>query len=120
MIRYSIQIITTNEKPANALMTFEAINLSKAEGKHFLEIAISNNGELFHTVEASIELFDSKDGSKKGTLKSDLLSLLPNNSKLFKIDLSSIPPGKYNASILANSAEDHVFGINIELKIPNE
>lgn len=120
VIRYSIQIITTNEKPANALMTFDAIDLKKSEGKHFLELAISNNGELFHTVEASIELFDSKDGSNKGKFKSDVLSLLPNNSKLFKIDLSSIPAGNYNASVLAYSTEDHVFGINIELKIPNE
>lgn len=120
VIRYSIQIITTNDKPANALMTFDTINLNKAEGKRFLELAISNNGELFHTVEASIEIFDSKDGSNKGKFKSDLLSLLPNNSKLFKIDISSIPAGKYNASILANSMEEHVFGINIELQIPNE
>lgn len=120
VIRYSIQIITTNEKPANALTTFDAINLNKFEGKQFLEIAISNNGELFHIVESSIEIFDSKDGSSRGKFKSDILSLLPNNSKLFKIDINSIPAGKYNASILANSTEGHIFGINIELKIPNE
>lgn len=119
LIRYSIQIVTTNEKPANALMTFDTINLKKIEGKNILELSISNNGDIFHIVEATIELFDSKDGSNKGKFKSDMLSLLPGNSKLFTIDLSAVPAGKYNASILASSTEDHVFGINIELNIPN-
>ncbi|MEG2101352.1 MAG: hypothetical protein RRY99_07575 [Flavobacterium sp.] len=120
LIRYSIQIITTNEKPASALMTFDVIDLKKITGKNILELSISNNGEVFHFVEASIEIFDSKDGSNKGKFKSDIMSLLPNNSKLFTIDLSSVPAGKYNASILASSSDDHVFGINIELNIPNE
>lgn len=101
-------------------MTFDAIDLKKISGKNILELSISNNGEIFHLVEASIEIFDSKDGSNKGKFKSDILSLLPNNSKLFAIDLSSVPAGKYNASILASSSDDHVFGINIELNIPNE
>lgn len=120
VIRYSIQIITTNDQPAEALLTFDAINLTKQDGKRVLQLDLSNNGQLYHTVEASIEIFDNKTGSNKGTYLSSKLSLLPNNSKRFTIDLSSLSPGKYSAAILAATHDEQIFGINIELDIPNE
>ncbi|WP_190304173.1 WxL protein host-binding domain-containing protein [Paenimyroides baculatum] len=120
VIRYSIQIITTNEKPANALLNFENINLAKQDGKRILEIDIANQGQLYHTVESSIEIFDNKSGNHKGNYKSSRLSLLPNNAKRFTIDLSTITPGKYSAVILAATHEEQVFGINIELDITDE
>jgi len=120
VIRYSIQIITTNDQPAEALLNFDSMNLNKTDGKRVLEIDISNNGQLYHTVEVSIQIFDNKSGANKGVYKSNLLSLLPNNSKRFSIDLSTVAPGKYNAAIFSTSDEDHIFGINTELDIPNE
>lgn len=120
LIRYSIQIITTNEEAGESLLKFDAVNLNKHEGKSLLDIAVSNQGSLFHHVEVSIELFDSENGKNMGVFKSDKMSLLPTNSKLFVIDLSSVPPGSYTASILANTSEDTVFGLNIELNLSNE
>lgn len=120
VIRYAIQIITTNDKQAEALLTFHDITLTKQNERRLLEIAIENNGQLFHTIETSIEIFESTSGSAKGVYRSSLLSLLPNNSKRFTIDISGVPPGKYNAAILASSNEEHVFGINIELEITDD
>lgn len=120
VIRYSIQIITTNDQPAEALLTFNSINLTKQDGKRILQLDIVNNGQLYHTIETSIEIFDNKTGSNKGTYLSSKLSLLPNNSKRFTIDLNTITPGTYSAAILAATHDEHVFGINIELEIPNE
>ena len=120
VIRYSIQIITTNENAGESLLAFDAANLNKRDGKSFLEIAVSNKGNLFHNVEVSIEVFDSKNGNNLGIFRSDRMSLLPVNSKLFVIDLSSVPPGAYTASILANTTEDTVFGLNIELNLSDE
>ncbi|SFI80574.1 DUF3324 domain-containing protein [Myroides guanonis] len=120
VIRYSIQIITTNEEAGESLLKFDAVNLNNRDGKSLLDVAVSNQGSLFHYVEVSIELFDSENGKNMGVFKSDKMSLLPTNSKLFVIDLSSMPPGSYTASILANTTEDNVFGLNIELNLSNE
>lgn len=120
VIRYSIQIITTKDQPAQALLNFNSINLIKQEGKQVLEIDLANNGQLYHTVEVSIEIFDNKTGDNRGAYKSSRLSLLPNNSKRFTIDLTTIAPGTYSAALLAATHDDHIFGINIELNIPNE
>lgn len=120
VVRYSIQIVTTNIEPAKTLLTFDSIELKKNETKNFLQLAISNSGESFQIVDTSIEIFDSKSGKNLGKFKSDKQSLLPNNSKMFSIDVSQIPSGNYSATVLANGDEDYVFGINIELEIPNE
>lgn len=102
------------------MLTFDSIELKKNETKNFLQLAISNSGESFQIVDTSIEIFDSKTGKNLGKFKSDKQSLLPNNSKMFSIDVSQIPSGNYSATVLANGDEDYVFGINIELEIPNE
>lgn len=118
VIRYSIQIVTTNIEPAKSLLNFDSIELTNNDGKNFLQLAIANIGEIFQIVEASIEIFDNKSGNNLGKFKSDRQSLLPNNAKMFTIDLGQIPPENYSATVLANGEEDYVFGINIELEIP--
>lgn len=120
VIRYSIQIITTNEEAGESLLVFDTVNLNKRDGKSLLEIAVSNKGNLFHNTELSIELFDSENGANLGLFKSDNMGLLPSNSKLFVIDLSSVPLGSYTASILATTIENIVFGLNIELNLSDE
>ncbi len=120
IVRFAIQIITNNNLEANSQLTFTNVSLTKNADKNYLEVDIANTGELFHNVVNTLEVFDKNSGNKIAEFKSDTLSLLPNNSKRFKIEIASLPFGNYLASLYASTNDENVFGINIDLNIKNE
>jgi hypothetical protein len=118
VIRYAIQIVTTIKRDKSvAVLEFLKAHVKKENGVPFLEVDIENKGDLYHLVSMTVEFYGAQDGEEVGVLKSELLSLLPNNSKRFLIDISTIPPGIYKAVVLADCQDDNVFGLNIDLTI---
>jgi|SRR5690554_87652 len=120
IVRYSIQIITTNQQAAESLLKFADFDLSNKNETPVLDVDIANEGELYHITEASLTIFDSKTGKNMGVYNSNKMSLLPNNSKRFSISLEGITPGAYQAAVVAVTNDEKAFGINIELEIPDE
>ena len=118
VVRYAIQVVTTvkRDKSAAALEFLKA-QVKNENGTQFLEVDIENKGDLYHIVGVTIEFYDAQDGEEVGVLKSELLSLLPNNSKRFLIDISTIPSGSYKAVVLADCQDENIFGLNIDLTI---
>jgi hypothetical protein len=118
IVRYAIQIVTTVKRDtAAAFLEFLKATIKKENEKPFLEIDLENKGDLYHLVAITVEFYNAQDGLEAGVLKSELLSLLPNNSKRFAIDMSSIPPGSYKAVVLADCQDENVFGLNIDVTI---
>ena len=121
VVRYAIQLITTlNEDTSIASLEFQNVNIVNESGKRFLQVDIINKGDLYHKVTASAEFFESREGTETGLFKSNIQSLLPNNSKRFTIDISSVPTGNYSTVLLADSGDDNLFGLNLEIIIKNE
>lgn len=120
VMRYAIQIITTTTKPAQAALFFDKIEVANQENKNILNIDIKNTGDLFARVDTSVEIFNQQTGESLGKYTSSKEGLLPSNSKKFSIDISNVPAGVYSASLLASSDTDDVFGIQIELHVPNK
>lgn len=120
IVRYSIQIVTTNDHPARALLQFMSFQLAEREGERVLDIAIANAGDLYHVVETSMTVFDRASGEQKGVFRTNKLSLLPQNSKRFTMALRGLEPGAYRASVVAVTQDEEAFGINIELEVPDE
>ncbi|MEH7888555.1 WxL protein host-binding domain-containing protein [Elizabethkingia meningoseptica] len=121
VVRYAIQVITDykteNLKPD---LKFESVKVDKEENKQFLKIAIANNGSIYCKLTASSEIYNRKSGQKTGTFTSLPIGLLPNTSKTFYIDISKLPPDKYNAVIMATDESENAFALNVELETKND
>lgn len=121
VVRYAVLLVTTTmDAVAEAKIIFKSVNLTKQDQKNQLDIVLENQGQLYHRVIVTAELFDNQKGDEAGFFQSNSLGLLPNTSKRFTIDLSSVSPGKYSAVVLASGDEDHIFGINVELNISDD
>ncbi|AZA78269.1 DUF3324 domain-containing protein [Chryseobacterium sp. G0186] len=121
VIRYAIQVITDIEtEKAKPVLKFESVKVEKQEGKQTVMVAIANNGNLYCKPTAAIEIYNRKTGEKLGSYSSLTMSLLPNTSKTFYIDISKIPPEKYQATIIATDEEENAFALNVELEVKND
>ena len=121
VIRYAIQIITDYEtEKAKPNLKFESVKVEKQEGKQTLKVAIANHGNLYCKPTASVEIYNSKTGEKTGTYSSLVMGLLPDTSKTFYIDISKVPIGQYNATIIATDEEENAFALNVELEVKND
>lgn len=120
-VRYAVQIITTyNEPAAITLLKFEDVGLNAEENRYFLEVDMANNGELFHRVRMHVEIFDGTTGNAMGAFSSEKLSLLPKSSKRFGINLGDLPSGIYRAVLTAETDNDNVFGLQMDLDLKHE
>lgn len=121
VVRYAIQVITDfgteNIKPD---LKFESIKIDHIENKRLLKIAISNKGNVYCKPTVSAELYNSKSGQKISNLTGLPMGLLPTTSKSFYIDISKVPPDKYNAVIIATDENENAFALNTELEIRND
>ncbi|WP_419869623.1 WxL protein host-binding domain-containing protein [Chryseobacterium sp. CT-SW4] len=121
IIRYAIQVITDYEaENAKPDLKFESVKVEKEEGKQIVKIAIANIGNLYCKPTASIEIYNRKTGEKVGNYNSLTMGLLPNTSKSFYIDISKVPPDRYNAAIIATDEEENAFALNVELEVKND
>lgn len=121
IIRYAIQIITDyDSENAKPDLKFESIRIDKEEGKRSLKIAIANIGKLYCKSTATVEVYSRKTGQKAGIFSSQAMSLLPSTSKSFFIDISKLPPDKYNAVVIATDENENAFAINVELDVKND
>lgn len=121
LVRYAIQIITNNQtddlKPN---IKFDSVSITKINNKRFVNIAISNTGNLYFRPTAHIELYNRQSGEKAGTYNSIPMGILPGNAKSFQIDITNITPGKYSAVLMATDNGDNAFALNTVLDIKND
>ncbi|ASW76510.1 hypothetical protein IQ37_06480 [Chryseobacterium piperi] len=121
IVRYAIQVITDyNAENIKPDLKFESVKVEKEEGRQVLKIAISNKGDIYCKPTATIEMYNRKSGQKIGTFSSLAMGLLPQTSKSFPIDISKIPPDKYNAVIIATDEDENAFALNVELEVKND
>lgn len=121
IVRYAIQVITDyDSERAKTDLAFESVKIDKEDGKHILKIAISNRGDLYCKPTATVEVYNRKNGQKAGVFLSQAMGLLPSTSKLFYIDISKLPPDKYNAAIIATDEDENAFALNVELEVKND
>lgn len=121
VIRYAIQIVTTVQNlDSKSAITFANPEIQMNNGKRYLVCDIINDGDLFHKVSSSIDLFNAESGEEIGKINGNTVSLLPGLSKKISIDLTTLKKGSYQVVLLADCGEDNLYGLNIELNIENE
>lgn len=121
VIRYAVQVITDlDSEKAKPELKFVGIKIEKEGGSRFLNVAISNKGDLYCKPTVAVELYHNTSGQKIGTFSSQAMGLLPQTSKSFPIPLEKIPPARYNAVLIATDDDENAFALNVELEVKDD
>jgi hypothetical protein len=116
-IRYGIQIITNIGDTGSRKIEFQNKNLLSRDGKTILQMDMANIGQRWLYPVVWAELFD-QEGKNLGRFESNRERIYPGCSVRHTIELTDIPPGKYQALIVADNGDEYVFGAkyNFEIK----
>jgi hypothetical protein len=117
VLRYGIQFVTSIADTGTREMRFADRQLVATEdGARVLRLDIENSGERWLRPLVWAELYD-KDGAYIGRFDAERSRLFPGCSARFKVDLSQVPRGVYQALIVADNGDDSVFGAQYQLNV---
>jgi hypothetical protein len=77
---------------------------------------IDNIGEMWLSPPLWVEIYDSH-GAKVGRFESSKKRIYPGCSVRHKVDLTDVPRGKYQALVVADNGDEHVFGAKYDFGI---
>ncbi|HEX6751307.1 MAG TPA: hypothetical protein VF092_28710 [Longimicrobium sp.] len=114
-IRYGVQLATTLAGPAPKV-AFTGARAYAAADRKVLEVEVANAGDVAYRPELRVELFDAA-GRKAGTFTSQRGLMYPGTSLRQAFELGAVPPGDYQALVVADAGGDQVFGAQYRLKL---
>jgi hypothetical protein len=114
-LRYGTQIATTVAGPAPRVAFANAHAFAGARGK-VLEFDVANAGDVAYRPELRVEVFDAA-GQKVASLGSRRGLLYPGSSLRQRFELGALPPGTYQALVVADTGGDQLFGAQYRLQL---
>jgi len=115
VVRYGIQMVTNIGNIGTRKLKFLETKLLKEDDeKKILQVDVENVGERFLRPSLWTELYDEK-GNYIGRFEGARLRTYPSTSVRFRIDLSTVPKGKYKALVVADCGGDDLFGATYDL-----
>jgi hypothetical protein len=115
IIRYGIQMITDIGDTGEQNLKFVETKLLRENEKRLLRVDIENTGQKWLRPYLWVELYD-ESGKHIGRFETDRNRIYPGASVRYKIDLSDVPQGSYQALVVADCGGDCIFGANYTLK----
>lgn len=119
VLRYAVQIVV-NINPENEVLKSELqflnVNLNTEGTNPKLLIDVENNGEVMLRTEMAIHIYYA-DGSLFGVFKSRRSRTYPGTSKRYIIELPELEKGEYKSTLLADSENDEVLGVEVPFVI---
>lgn len=116
VVRYAIQLVTHMGETGSREIRFADRALVLGEdGTRRLHVDVENTGERSLRPYLWVELHDST-GGRLGRFESDRKRLYPGTSVRYMIDLSGAPSGSYQALVVVDNGDEHVFGAEYGLE----
>lgn len=116
VMRYGVQaIVHIGDTGVRQLQLLER-RLVREGDRVFLEIDVENTGNRLLSPVVSARVF-SNDGTSYQPAQSPRLGVFPGCSVRHRLDLSDIPDGTYQALVILDNGDDHVFGARYDLEI---
>jgi len=110
VLRYGVQMVTHIGGTGETVVAFTDQTLVQGEdGTRTLLIDVENTGERSMRPNLWVELHDSS-GSRLGRFESEKRRLYPGTSVRFAVDLTDAPGGSYQALVVVDNGDEHVFG----------
>jgi hypothetical protein len=120
VFRTAVRIVTevegtTLRSEASLRFTDRALRMGEAGPE--LHLGLENDGARSLRLDLWVELFDEA-GASLGRFTTSGLSLLPGETGARRISLDGVPPGVYEALVVADNRDEAVFGARYRLEIP--
>lgn len=115
--RTGIHLVTHLPDPGVRDLRFAAREVEAGDGGLFLRLDLENTGESALNLTVWAELFDA-EGVSLGRFDAGRRGLYPGSSARVRVPLGGVPPGSYQALLVADNGDEHVFGARYELEIP--
>ncbi len=110
VLRYGVQMVTHIGSTGETAVTFAGKTLVRAEdGTRTLMVGVENTGERSMRPRLWVELHDPS-GGRLGRFESEPRRLYPGTSVRFEVDLTDAPSGSYQALVVVDNGDEHVFG----------
>jgi hypothetical protein len=116
VVQYGIQIITNIGQTGLRNLDILQANLITGETDRNLLVEIKNSGQLLLRPEVRVEIYE-QGGSQIKTFKSRKKRIYPNGVRKDKYSINNIPPGKYNALVIADCGGEDVYGRQFALSV---
>lgn len=116
-LRYGVALITNVNSFDDVNLDFDHADLkyNEIETSKELEVKIKNNGSFIEGVVLTLEVYDSS-GNKIDKFSTDRNIVFPATCRDYFLDVSTLPAGKYQCLLLAESREEFA-GTNLSLTI---
>ena len=115
-IRMGVQIVTEVGRGAASKLQIDSKAVDKCDGKRSFFLDLNNTGERMLIPAVTVELFD-RSGASIGRFEGGRVRIYPTCSARSRIDLTDVPPGRYNAMVLLDAGGDQVMGAQYDLQL---
>ncbi len=116
VIRYGIQMVTNIKGTGEPNLQFQDVKLLRGESGPYLQVDIINKGTLLTRPKVWVDLVDS-NAKAVGRRESREMRIYPETSVRYRIDLSSVRAGNYQALVVADGGENAMVGSRYNLNI---
>lgn len=114
-VRYGIQIIADINSKTNSELDFNNIEILKEnDTANSIRLEVKNLGNFYVQPTIVLEIFN-ENGTQEKKIEVKFKKIYPGHCKLFNLDVSDIPNGKYTGVIVADYGED-MYAIDIEFE----
>ena len=117
VMRYAVQIISNIGDTGKVEMKFTNRQLLVQGDQRVLQVDIENTGERALVPLLWTEIYNP-EGASLGRFEGRRLRLYPGCSGRFRVDLSQLSRGNYDALVVADNHDEYVFGTQCKLVIP--
>jgi P pilus assembly chaperone PapD len=117
VFRYAIQISVQIGQTGKCDLQFVDKRIVIQDGKRLVQIDVTNPGERALLPTMWGEFYSAEGGQLAKRAESRRLRLYPGCTGRFQLDISELPPGKYESLIVADNGDDSVFGARYSLEI---
>ncbi len=119
MVRFAIQIIGNYRENAIKEIDFAGVRIDTSTSTNTVRVSIQNNGNYMMKPVMVLELFDQY-GNQVCRKEIPYQKLYPGYCRNFDIPIGDVPVGVYSGILVADCGEENIYGVNIELDIPQK
>ncbi len=117
LIRYAIQIVTHFEGKSIKNLEILSVNIDTTKEVNLLAVSISNTGNFMLKPIMILELYN-ESGEQVYRHEIPYQKVYPGLCKLFELPVNDVPKGTYNGILVADCGEENIYGLNLELDVP--
>ncbi len=116
VLRYAVQLVShIGDTGSHGIRFVDRALLLNDDGTRVLQVDVENTGERSLRPTLWVELHDSS-GARHGRFECERRRLYPGTSVRYTVDLSSAASGAYQALVVVDNGDEHVFGAQYGLE----